>query len=270
MRSCSKPRRTQRHDSRSSSDWWPLMQSKLNCWDWQQQGRGAPLPPTGHQCRQCTRSYAAHDPSLFPIIIIINNIIVWNSTDVTSALSLEVCGKKQYISSKTLKNQTDFSVSPLLVGWQKGSLAKKVLFQNNRRKEINLRKQPVNQVNLEYATERASYLSIATTTVTAPFKTSTAILSLQYSAVEQVRDILMDILSWEIAGVVSPCLPCGLWSHIVMRVFLLLGTVCLRHLLSGATLLYSWGRSSIRNMGMRVVAVVPQPSADLSLLLYLF
>jgi len=37
-------------------------------------------------------------------------------------------------------------------------------------------------------------------------------LSLQSSAVEQVLDILMDmdILSWEIAEVVSPCLPCGL------------------------------------------------------------
>ena len=32
-------------------------------------------------------------------------------------------------------------------------------------------------------------------------------LSLQSSAVEQVLDILMDILSWEIAEVVSPCLP---------------------------------------------------------------
>jgi len=32
-------------------------------------------------------------------------------------------------------------------------------------------------------------------------------LSLQSSAVEQVLDILMDILSWEIADVVSPCLP---------------------------------------------------------------
>ena len=54
-------------------------------------------------------------------------------------------------------------------------------------------------------------------------------LSLQSSAVEQVLDTLMDILSWEIAKVVSPCLPCGLWSHIVIRVFLLLSTVCLRH-----------------------------------------
>jgi len=35
-------------------------------------------------------------------------------------------------------------------------------------------------------------------------------LSLQSSAVEQVLDILMDILSWEIAEVVSPCLPRGL------------------------------------------------------------
>ena len=35
-------------------------------------------------------------------------------------------------------------------------------------------------------------------------------LSLQSSAVEQVLDILMDILSWEIAEVVSPCLPGGL------------------------------------------------------------
>jgi len=39
----------------------------------------------------------------------------------------------------------------------------------------------------------------------------------------------MDIMSWEIAEVVSPCLPRSLWSHIVIRVFLLLGTVCLRH-----------------------------------------
>ena len=35
-------------------------------------------------------------------------------------------------------------------------------------------------------------------------------LSLQCSAVEQVLDILMDILSWEVAEVVSPCLPRGL------------------------------------------------------------
>jgi len=35
-------------------------------------------------------------------------------------------------------------------------------------------------------------------------------LSLQSSAVEQVLDIPMDILSWEIAEVVSPCLPRGL------------------------------------------------------------
>ena len=35
-------------------------------------------------------------------------------------------------------------------------------------------------------------------------------LSLQSSAVEQVLDILMDILSWEIAEVVSPCLSHGL------------------------------------------------------------
>jgi len=34
--------------------------------------------------------------------------------------------------------------------------------------------------------------------------------SLQSSAVEQVLDILMDILSWEIAEVVFPCLPRGL------------------------------------------------------------
>jgi len=46
---------------------------------------------------------------------------------------------------------------------------------------------------------------------------------------EQVLDILMDILPWEIAEVVSPCLPRGLWSHIVIRVFLLLHTVCLQH-----------------------------------------
>ena len=35
-------------------------------------------------------------------------------------------------------------------------------------------------------------------------------LSLQSSAVEQVLDILVDILFWEIAEVVSPCLPRGL------------------------------------------------------------
>ena len=51
-------------------------------------------------------------------------------------------------------------------------------------------------------------------------------LSLQSSAIEQVLYILMDILSWEIPEVVSPCLPHGLWSHIVIRVFLLLGNVC--------------------------------------------
>jgi len=34
-----------------------------------------------------------------------------------------------------------------------------------------------------------------------------SLLSLQSSAVEQVLDILMDIVSWEIAEVVSPCLP---------------------------------------------------------------
>ena len=56
-----------------------------------------------------------------------------------------------------------------------------------------------------------------------------SILSLQSSAVEQVLDILMDILSWEIAEVVSLCLPHGLWSHIMIRVFLFLDTVCLRH-----------------------------------------
>jgi len=58
-------------------------------------------------------------------------------------------------------------------------------------------------------------------------------LSLQSSAVEQVldilMDILMDILSREIAEVVSPCPPRGLWSHIAIRVFLLFGTVCARH-----------------------------------------
>ena len=54
-------------------------------------------------------------------------------------------------------------------------------------------------------------------------------LSFQSSVVEQVLDILMDILSWEIAEVVSPCLPHGLWPHIVIRVFLLLGTVWPRH-----------------------------------------
>jgi len=39
----------------------------------------------------------------------------------------------------------------------------------------------------------------------------------------------MDILSLEIAEVVSPCLPHGLWSHTAIRVFLLLGTVCPWH-----------------------------------------
>jgi len=38
------------------------------------------------------------------------------------------------------------------------------------------------------------------------------------------------LLSWEIAEVVSPCLPRGLWSHIVIRAFFFLGTVCPRHL----------------------------------------
>jgi len=38
-------------------------------------------------------------------------------------------------------------------------------------------------------------------------------LSLQSSAAEQVLDILMDNLSWEIAEVVSPCLPRSLWSE---------------------------------------------------------
>jgi len=54
-------------------------------------------------------------------------------------------------------------------------------------------------------------------------------LSLQSSAGQQVLDIQMDILCWEIAQVAYPCLPRGLWSHIVIRVFLLLGTVCPRH-----------------------------------------
>ena len=36
-----------------------------------------------------------------------------------------------------------------------------------------------------------------------------SLLSLQSSAVEQVLDILMDILSWDIAEVVFPCLPRG-------------------------------------------------------------
>ena len=62
-------------------------------------------------------------------------------------------------------------------------------------------------------------------------------LSLQCSAIEQVLDILTDILSWEIAEVVSPCLPRGLLSEIVIRVFLLLGAVCPQHHL-GATLLF--------------------------------
>jgi len=63
-------------------------------------------------------------------------------------------------------------------------------------------------------------------------------LCLQSSAVEQVLYILMDILSWEMAEVVSPCLSRGLSSKIVIRVFLLLGTVCSRYH-PGATLLFS-------------------------------
>ena len=59
---------------------------------------------------------------------------------------------------------------------------------------------------------------------------------------------------------VCPRLPRGLWSHIVIRVFLLLGTVCPRH----PPVLPSWGRSPICNPGTRVVTVVPQPSANLS------
>ena len=91
-------------------------------------------------------------------------------------------------------------------------------------------------------------------------------LSLQSSAVEQVLDILMDILSWEIAEMVSPCLPCSLWSEIVIRVFLLLGTVCPRHPPYPVLypLVHSRGHSPICNSGTRVVAVVPQPSANLS------
>jgi len=68
-----------------------------------------------------------------------------------------------------------------------------------------------------YVTTSASWLSLS--------------LSLQCSAIEQVLDILTDILSWEIAEVVSPCLPRSLWSEIVIGVFLLLGTVCPQHLL---------------------------------------
>ena len=45
-------------------------------------------------------------------------------------------------------------------------------------------------------------------------------LSLQFSAVEQVLDIQMDTLSWEIAEVVSPCLPRPNFhiSHICVQV----------------------------------------------------
>ena len=43
-----------------------------------------------------------------------------------------------------------------------------------------------------------------------PLGLSLSLLSLQSSAVEHVLDILMDMLSWEIAKVVSPCLTCGL------------------------------------------------------------
>jgi len=91
-------------------------------------------------------------------------------------------------------------------------------------------------------------------------------VSLQSSAIEQVLDIhIMNILSWEIAEVVSPCLPRGLWSHIVIRVFLLLGAVCPWHppylVIPSCPLSRAF---PICNLGTRVVAVVPQPSANLS------
>ena len=115
----------------------------------------------------------------------------------------------------------------------------------------------------------SSYVNLSCTYYSHGHRCSLSLsLSLQSSAVEQVLDILMDILSWEIAEVVSPCLPRGLWSHIVIRVFILLGTVCLWHppypLLRCYPLVHSRGRSPIRNLGTRVVAIVPQPSASLS------
>ena len=62
-----------------------------------------------------------------------------------------------------------------------------------------------------------------------------------------------------------PCRPRGLWSHIVIRVFLLLGTICLRHppypVLPSCPLSRAF---PICNLGTRVVAIVPQPSANLS------
>jgi len=84
-------------------------------------------------------------------------------------------------------------------------------------------------------------------------------LSLQSSAVEQVLDILMDILSWEIARVVSPCLP-PVYDHILCSEFsfslalFVRGTLPIRCY----PLVHSRGRSSIRNLGMQVVSVVPQ------------
>jgi len=76
---------------------------------------------------------------------------------------------------------------------------------------------------------------------------------------------LMDNPSSEIAEVVSPCLPRGLWSHIVIRVFLLLGTVCPRHPPYPVLPFCPLSRVfPIYNLGMRMVTVVPQPSANLS------
>ena len=63
-------------------------------------------------------------------------------------------------------------------------------------------------------------------------------LSLQSSAVEQVQDILMDILSWEIAEVVSPCLSRGYFVITYCDQSFPFPWHCLSaaHSLSGATL----------------------------------
>jgi len=71
----------------------------------------------------------------------------------------------------------------------------------------------------------------------------------------------MDILSWEIAEVVSPYLPHGLWSEFSISLALFVrGTLPIRCY----PLVHSRGRSPIRNLETWVVAIVPQPSANLS------
>jgi len=75
----------------------------------------------------------------------------------------------------------------------------------------------------------------------------------------------LSLQSWEIAEVISPCLPRGLWLHIVIIVFLLLCTVCPRHPpYPVLPLVHSRGHSPICNLGTRMVTVVPQLSANLS------